>query len=146
MTSLVSPKRTAEPDAVPVVGTARTRSRTTYGSPPSTVHVSLGIGHFAFGGAGAIVLLLVTGLHRKTTQDGAVAVLSGLWAMLPDLGLVLPGVSRTDSTPLANLFWFHYTLDTNPFTDSTLGSAALAGLLVGAVVALVLVEGNDERT
>ena len=66
--------------------------------------MSLGIGHFAVGAAGALVLLMVTGLHKKTAQDGAIAITSGLWAMIPDMGLVIPGLGRTDGTPLANLF------------------------------------------
>ena len=107
------------------------------------MHVSLGIGHFAVGAAGGLAVLLVTGLHRKTAQDGAIAILSGLWAMLPDVGIVLSGVGPTDHTPLANLFWFHYFLDTHAFTDSPTGSAALVGLLVVAVGWLVLAEGND---
>ncbi|NEU56245.1 hypothetical protein [Halorussus sp. MSC15.2] len=106
--------------------------------------MSLGIGHFAAGAAGALVLLLVTGLHEKTAQDGAIAIASGIWAMIPDMGLVLPGVGRTDGTPLANLFWFHYWLDTHRFTDSTTGSAALVGVLILSVVWLVLSEGNEE--
>ena len=106
--------------------------------------MSLGIGHFAVGAAGALLLLLVTGLHRRTHQDGAIAILSGLWAMLPDLGLVVPGVGKTDGTPLANLFWFHYYLDTHPFTDSAAGSAVFVGVLVVAVAWLLLSEGNDE--
>lgn len=106
--------------------------------------MSLGIGHFAVGATGALVVLLVTGLHRKTAQDGAIAILSGLWAIVPDLGLVVPGLGRTDGTPLANLFWFHYYLDTHSLTDSQTGSAVLVGLLVLAVGWLVLAEGNDE--
>ena len=106
--------------------------------------MSLGIGHFAAGAAGALVLLMVTGLHKKTAQDGAIAIVSGLWAMLPDMGLVIPGVGRTDGTPLANLFWFHYYLDTHSFTDSTTGSAVLVGALVVALAWLVLSEGNAE--
>lgn len=107
--------------------------------------MSLGIGHFAVGAAGALVLLMVTGLHRRTTQDGAIAILSGLWGMLPDIGLVIPVGGRTDGTPLANLFWFHYSLDTYSFTDSTTGSAVLVGLLVVAVLWLVISEGDAER-
>lgn len=103
--------------------------------------MSLGIGHFAVGAAGALVLLMVTGLHRKTTQDGVIAIVSGLWGMLPDIGLVIPVWGRTDGTPLANLFWFHYSLDTHAFTDSTAGSAVLVGVLVLAVGWLVLSEG-----
>lgn len=107
--------------------------------------MSLGIGHFAVGAAGALILLMVTGLHRRTTQDGAIAILSGLWAMLPDMGLVIPSVGRTDGTPLANVFWFHYWLDTHSFTDSTTGSAVFVGVLVLAVLWLVLSEGNAEH-
>ena len=106
--------------------------------------MSLGIGHFAVGAAGGLVVLIVTGLHRKTAQDGIIAILSGLWAMIPDLGIVVPGLGPTDHTPLANLFWFHYFLDTHAFTDSATGSAALVGLLVGAMAWLVLTEGNSE--
>ena len=106
--------------------------------------MSLGIGHFAVGAAGGLAILLLTGFHRKTTQDGVVAILSGLWAMIPDLGLVVPGVGSTDGTPLANVFWFHHFLDTHSFTDSTTGSAALVALLVVALTWLVLAEGVEE--
>ena len=106
--------------------------------------MSLGIGHFAVGAAGGLAVLLVTGLHRKTTQDGAIAILSGLWAMIPDVGILLPGVGPTDHTPLANLFWFHYFLDTHAFTDSAAGSAVMVALLVVMVGWLVLTEGNGE--
>ena len=108
--------------------------------------MSLGIGHFAVGATGALVTLLVTGLHRKTTQDGAIAIVSGLWAMLPDLGTVIPGIGSTDGTWMANLFWFHYYLDAHSFTDSAAGSALFVGLLVAALGWLFLAEGNDERT
>lgn len=104
----------------------------------------LAIGHFAVGAAGALLLLLVTGLHRRTAQDGVVAIASGLWAMLPDVGVVLPVVGRTDGTPLANVFWFHYFLDEHHLTDSTAGSAAFVVAMVVAAAWLVLVEGNEE--
>ena len=104
--------------------------------------MSLGIGHFAVGAAGALAVLLATGLHRRTAQDGAIAILSGLWAMLPDVGILFSGLGPTDHTPLANLFWFHHFLDTHAFTDSPTGSAAMVALLVVAVGWLVLAEGN----
>ena len=107
--------------------------------------MSSAIGHFAVGATGGLVLLLVTGLHRRTAQDGAIAIVSGFWAMIPDIGIVLPGLSGTDRTPLANLFWFHYVLDTHAFTDSTAGSVVFVGLLAIAVLWLVLTEGNTEN-
>lgn len=104
----------------------------------------LAIGHFAVGATGALLVLLVTGLYRRTAQDGLVAMASGLWVMLPDVGVVLPAVGETDGTPLANLFWFHYYLDERGFTDSATGSALFVGLMVLTAAWLVLVEGNEE--
>lgn len=107
--------------------------------------MSLGIGHFAVGATGAIVLLLATGLYRRTTQNGAIAILSGMWAMLPDLDILLSAFEDADHSPLADLFWFHHTLDGNAFTDGPAGSAAFVAMLFGAVLLLILAEWNENR-
>lgn len=96
--------------------------------------MSLGIGHFSLGAAGALLALGATGLHRKTSKEGGIAILSGLWALIPDIGLVFSDVGPTDHTPLANLFWFHYTLDTNSASESIVGNAMLVGLMGVALV------------
>lgn len=97
----------------------------------------MGIGHFAVGVTGGAIYLLLTGYHEEISQDGYVLFLSGIWAVLPDLGQPLPGVPQTDHSRLADLFWFHYALDTHAMTDSIAATAAFGGLMVLALVCLV---------
>ena len=92
--------------------------------------MSMGVGHFAAGATGGIVLLALLGRYPWTTRNAALVAASGVWAMLPDAGVVVPGLGPTDHTPLVNVFWFHYTLDTHAVTDSPTGSAALVGLFL----------------
>lgn len=87
--------------------------------------MSMGVGHFAVGATGAIVLLLSFGRYPWSTRNAALVFLSGVWAMLPDVDVLVPSLEPTDHTPLVDLFWFHYTLDTNAFPDSTAGSLVL---------------------
>jgi hypothetical protein len=102
--------------------------------------MSMGIGHFSVGVVGGFVLLRATRIHRRTTREGELAILSGLWAMIPDVGLVVPGVDSTDGTPLANVCWFHYYLDTHAFSESLTGNAVLIGLMPLAVGWLLLAD------
>jgi hypothetical protein len=109
--------------------------------------MSPGIGHFAVGATCTLLFLLVTGLHARTRHDGLLAIGGGLWAIVPDAGSVLPGVGSLDSTPLANLFWFHYHLDVHRATDSLTAGAAFVAAMTVTVVGFWLVDrGVDSRT
>ncbi|SHG54082.1 hypothetical protein [Halobaculum gomorrense] len=92
------------------------------------------------------MLLLATGLYRRTTQNGANAILSGMWAMLPDLDIILSAFEDADHSPFTDFFWFHHTLDSHAVTDGPAGSAAFVAMLFGAVLLLILAEWNENRS
>lgn len=95
--------------------------------------MSMGMGHFAVGASGAIVLLASLGRYPWTTRNAAVVFASGIWAMLPDVDVLVPSLGPTDHTPLVDCFWFHYSLDTHVFTDSATGSAVLVSVFLFVV-------------
>jgi hypothetical protein len=90
--------------------------------------MSMAIGHFAVGFTATVTLLLALGLHGRVNRLGR------LWAMLPDVGALLPGNPALDHDPVVNLFWFHYFLDTHPFTDGLAGSVLFVALMCATVV------------
>ncbi|WP_158059000.1 hypothetical protein [Halorussus halophilus] len=108
--------------------------------------MAMGMGHFAVGATGAIVLLLILGRYPWTTRNAVVVFASGVWAMLPDVDVLVPSLEPTDHTPLVDIFWSHYSLDTTAFTDSATGSILLVAvflLVVGA--SLVIGEPRPQR-
>lgn len=91
--------------------------------------VSLAITHFAVGAA--LTTLAVGRVVPRTAYPRTLAVLGGLWAMLPDAEkfVDLPGLAAFHGGPLANLCWFHGALDALDVADAPeAGAAALAAL------------------
>lgn len=100
----------------------------------------MAIGHFAFGFTATVVVLVVFGLYRRIRRLGLVGVLGGLWAMVPDVGMLLPGNPALDHAPWVNVFWFHYFLDTNAVTDSLRGDVLFLALMTGTVFAIFVLD------
>lgn len=103
----------------------------------------MAIGHFAFGFAATVALLVVLGLHRRIRRLGLVGVLGGTWALVPDAGVLFPGNPPLDHEPWVNVFWFHYLLDTHSVTDDLTGTVLLVGIMVVAVFAVFAVDLAD---
>ena len=97
----------------------------------------LAIGHFAVGVSGALLVLLYhpRWIPHFLKNDIFVVLLSGLWAMLPDITMVF---SETNSAFLhewwGNIFWAHPYIDS--FTKDNPATAAVfmgvAGILTYA--------------
>lgn len=101
--------------------------------------MSLAVTHFAFGAAmTTIVVWAIAPAHRYRMT---LAVLGGLWALVPDLHYVLPGGSSgairgIKRTVLGDLFWFHATMDGLVQGEGTrVGAAVALGFLLVVVVA-----------
>lgn len=108
--------------------------------------MSLAVTHFAFGAAmTTIVVWAVAPSHRYRTT---LAVLGGLWALVPDLHYVVPGrVGGTTrglkQTVLGDVFWFHATMDGLVQGEGTrLGAAIALGFLLIVVAASELLAGS----
>lgn len=106
--------------------------------------MSMGVGHFSVGAAGAILVLAILGHDQMSDRNAAVVGISAVWAMLPDVDVLIPQLAPTDHTPLVNVFWFHYTLDTHPVLDSAAGSAGLVAAFL-VVASLFLLAGPGGR-
>lgn len=94
----------------------------------------LAITHFA---VGATCGALIASLIKANPRDIPVMmVFSGLWAMVPDIGKPIPGISPDllhNST--GNVFWFHSILDLMETTYASIeGSIALAVLVFTVVL------------
>lgn len=104
--------------------------------------MSLAIGHFAIGVGSTLILLVVTGLYKRPTATG-LAILGGLWAMLPDIHWVLPHADLASAAymihghAVADVFFFHTTMDAIDATDSRVfaGKCVLLMCIVGVVYA-----------
>lgn len=95
----------------------------------------LAITHFAVGATFGVLLAILLSIEYKYVP--LTMVVSGLWALVPDIGKPIPGVD-----PLAlhgvegNIFWFHAALDgAETAYGSAEGVVALSVLAI-AVVAL----------
>lgn len=96
--------------------------------------------HFLVGFSIALIACALIGVKKRRMT---ICVLSGLWALLPDIHhpfreLGLPGADLVYSihgSRVADVFWFHYTLDQPPFDD---GFQAQVFSLAGAMVLLAI--------
>ncbi|WP_247000835.1 hypothetical protein [Halosolutus gelatinilyticus] len=92
--------------------------------------MSQGITHFAVGGAvTAILAALVPDLPYPRT----LVLVGGGWATVPDAVKLVqhPALAALHEHPIADVFWFHRTLDRLDETDSVaVASAALAIFIV----------------
>ena len=100
------------------------------------------IAHFSLGAALMIILIAI--LVPTIRYQRSAIVLSGIWAMVPDLPRLIPQVRPVMEpiifTPIGDVFWFHNVLDR--FDDSTVEFAAL---MVGFLFATaVLADLRDE--
>lgn len=103
--------------------------------------MSLALGHFAIGAAGATVLLAL--LPIRVPFEHTLTLLGGVWALIPDIYQLAPtytGWMRAIHDGLvANVFWFHRTLDVIDPSDSNTGVflAVLLWLSVTLTVEIV---------
>lgn len=90
--------------------------------------MSLALTHFALG-AGLMQLVLAV-VSPSIRYRESLVVLSGVWALVPDLHYVSPvfrgPLSAIKHTALGNLFWFHAALDAARQGEGTRQGAALA--------------------
>ncbi|MFB6189287.1 MAG: hypothetical protein ABEI57_05340 [Halapricum sp.] len=98
----------------------------------------MAIAHFAFGSA--LTILALTYLVPNVPYPRVLALLGGIWAMIPDAHWISPVFeSQLDAlhgSAWANVFWFHRALDRTDTTDSkTVAVAFLAVLVVATVLA-----------
>jgi hypothetical protein len=104
----------------------------------------MAIAHFAFGAT--LTVLAVTYLVPSAPYPRVVALLGGLWAMLPDAHWVSPVFAAElrafHASSVADLFFLHRTLDVADPTDSRAFAAVLLGCLL---VATALAERRSYR-
>ncbi len=132
--------------------------------------MSMGIGHFAFGASGAMVIIQMLPLRvrlRIRIAQVFIVLLGGTWALFPDLSkhtqrlkfinvrywtrLGLPDLDRFinllsvfHDSRWANMSFLHRTLDIVDDTDSIVTSSALVVLML-IVVSMTLVREIRER-
>ena len=94
--------------------------------------MSMAIGHFSAGASATFVLfhLLPPRARRKVGQYGFIAILAGLWAMVPDLSKFTARLQSLHDSIWANLFFFHQLMDMVDAHDSIWVSSALVGLMI----------------
>lgn len=106
--------------------------------------MSLAITHFVFGALCATFLLAY--LPIRTRYGFTVAIVSGIWAMMPDFWRVAPVGERLfrefGHSVYGNIFWIHPLLDELDRTDSHYVGAAMVGVYL--VVSLVHAERRRE--
>jgi hypothetical protein len=102
--------------------------------------MSFAITHFAIGAA--FMTLVVGVLAPRSRLRGTAIMLSGIWALIPDLDILAPTYverfeSAYEAVP-ADLFWFHGIFDVIDPDESVLfAGVALAGWF-GVTVAVEL--------
>lgn len=106
--------------------------------------MSMDIAHFAFGAA--MTSLVITFLIPTVWHPRTLIVLGGGWAMLPDIHWISP-IARAQlrafhASPVADIFWFHRTLDRLDPSDSKL---IAAGVLAFFILTTMLAEHRSYR-
>lgn len=99
--------------------------------------MSMGVTHFAVGAT--LTILVVTYLVPDVPYPRTVAILGGIWAMIPDAQKLSPVLQselwKLHYSPLADVFWFHRWLDVVDSGDSVVVAAAsLLGLFAVTVI------------
>lgn len=93
----------------------------------------LAITHFAVGATGGVLLAVLLNVDDRNVP--LAMVVSGLWAMVPDIGKPVPGIDPNALHGIeGNLFWFHAALDA---AETAHGS--VEGMLALAVLGLAVV-------
>ena len=94
--------------------------------------MSMALAHFTLGAAATTVL--VTVFVPVVWYPRTVVLIGGVWAILPDVHWVSPVAGRQlyalHSSPWANVFWFHRTLDRVDPTDAKAFAATCVALFV----------------
>ena len=100
--------------------------------------MSMAIGHFAAGASTSLFVLqlLPPRIRRKVRQYGFVAILAGLWAMIPDLSKFTTRLQSLHDSIWANLFFFHELMDRLDVSDGIWVSAAFVGLMIVLMITL----------
>lgn len=89
--------------------------------------------HFALGVA--LGLLLLTPLTDRW-DNSTIAIMSGFWAMVPDVGVFITELSFLQTSWWANMFWLHPLLDAMETAYPNGESLAAMGFLFITVVLL----------
>ena len=100
--------------------------------------MSMSIGHFAAGASAtlAVLHLLPPRIRRKVGQYGFVAILAGLWAMVPDISQFTARFKSLHDSVWANLFFLHQIMDRLDINDSIWVSGSLVGLMIVLMITL----------
>lgn len=95
----------------------------------------LPIGHFAVGVVGAFLILLYKPelIPNFIKNDTFFIMLSGLWAMVPDIGYALAWKGYANEVWM-NIFWFHEWLDRMYVTKHEEIKAAMIAIAVALVL------------
>jgi hypothetical protein len=101
--------------------------------------MSMGIGHFAAGaGAAYFVLnLLPPKIRRKVPDYGSLAIMAGLWAMIPDLSKFSSRLNDLHDSFWSNLFFLHNLMDRLDVNDSVWISAIVVGFMIVMMLTLL---------
>lgn len=110
--------------------------------------MGLAITHFALG-AGTMQLLLGAAAPGYRYRQSLVVV-SGLWALVPDLHYVSPilqgPLSQIKFSVLGNAFWFHHALDSlHPGRGTREMAAVMLAFLTVATVFVNYINSNGEQ-
>jgi len=92
--------------------------------------------HFAIGIAGG----LLVAPHIKRWDNTTIAVLSGFWAMGPDVGVFINELQFLQTAWWANMFWLHPTLDAIETAHPNMETMAAMAFLF---ITVILLERND---
>ena len=105
--------------------------------------MSMALTHFAFGAGVATVSLSY--LPVRTRYAHTIAVVSGGWAMLPDLWRVAPiweaELRGLGHSAIGNVFWFHSLLDRMDAGDSQ----RLAAVVLGVYLLVTVLYAERQR-
>lgn len=95
--------------------------------------MSIALAHFAVGASLATVAVLY--FIPELPYERVVILLSGVWAMIPDVAKLGLGSPRQATVLFdsvwANVFWFHQRLDVIDATDSVRFAAVAVGVFIG---------------
>jgi hypothetical protein len=101
-------------------------------------HMSMGIGHFAVGASTSLFVLQMLPIKTRQKIPGHwfIVIVSGLWAMLPDISKLSHHFDAFHDSIWANVFFFHQVMDKLDKTDGNWASGV--AVLFMAVLALIM--------